>query len=163
LSCNRETSYRWYHRTKELIGVFEKQSAITDLELERFMRLFLKDKTRPGAPSVYTFEQQCRIVVIATEKPKKYGIQSAKWTHWELAMTTARNGITNSISPSSVGRILAEASIKQNPNIEDNNAFNGKVGKICDIYHNSERELNNQTHTVSVDEKKGINLFCRSF
>ena len=63
---------------------------MTDAELERFLRLFLKAKMRPGAPLVYTPEQQCAIVAMASEKPEKYGIQSAKWTHWEQAVLPLR-------------------------------------------------------------------------
>jgi transposase len=111
LKRRKETIYRWYYRAQELIKTFDKYPTMTDVELERFLRLFLKDKIRSGAPLVYTPEQQCSIVAMATEKPGKYGIQSSKWTHWELAMVANRDGITNSISPSTVGRILTEANI----------------------------------------------------
>ena len=93
LKRRRKTCYRWYHRTKELIAVFEKNPVRADVELERFLHLFLKDKMHTGAPLIYTPEQQCAIVAMATEKPEKYGIQSSKWTHWELAMVANRNGI----------------------------------------------------------------------
>jgi transposase len=168
LKCYKATTYRWYYRTKELIKLFEQHTAMNHAELERFLRLFLKDKERPGAPLVYTPEQQCSIITIAAEKPRKYGVESSEWTHWELAMVANRDGITKSISPSTVGRMLTEADIKPHqskywefPNIEDKAAFNKKVAEICELYHNSERELRNQTHTVSVDEKTGIQALSR--
>jgi len=101
-------------------------------------------------------------------KKEKYGVESSKWTHWELAMVANRDGITTSISPSTVGRILAEANIKPHrskywefPNIEDKVAFSEKTVEICELYHNSEKELQNHTHTVSVDEKTGMQALSR--
>lgn len=168
LKCHKETVYRWYHRAKELTMVFEQHPVMSNAELERFLRLFLKDKERAGAPLVYTPEQQCSIVAIASEKPRKYGIESSKWTHWELAMVANRDGITKSISPSTVGRILAEANIKPHrskywefPNIEDKAAFSKRAAEICELYYNSEKELKNRTHTVSVDEKTGMQALSR--
>ncbi len=77
-------------------------------------------------------------------------------------------GITNSISPSTVGRILTEANIKPHrskywefPNIEDQAAFSEKAAEICEVYHNSVKELKNRTHTISVDEKTGMQALSR--
>jgi hypothetical protein len=141
---------------------------MSNAELERFLRSFLKDRERTGSPLVYTPEQQCSIVAIATEKPEKYGVESSRWAHWELAMIANRDGITTSISPSTVGRILAEANIKPHrskywefPNIEDKAAFCEKTVEICELYHNSVKELENRTHTVSVDEKTGMQALSR--
>jgi transposase len=168
LKCCKKTACRWYHRTEELIRLFEQHPVMNHTKLDRFLRLFLKDKERTGAPLTYTPEQQCKIVAIASEKPGKYGIESSKWTHWELAMVVNRAGITEAISSSTVGRILAEANIKPHlskyweyPNIEDKAAFNKKVAEICELYQNSEKELKNRTHTVSVDEKTGIQALNR--
>ena len=168
LKCYKTKAYRWYYRAKELITLFKQHAVMNNAELERFLRLFLKDKERSGAPLFYSPEQQCSIVAIASEKPRKYGIESSKWTHWELAMVANRNGITKSISPSTVGRILTEANIKPHrskywefPNIEDKAAFCEKTAEICELYHNSVRELENRTHTVSVDEKTGMQALSR--
>ena len=85
---------------------------------------------------------------MATEKPKKYGIQSEAWTHWELVMTANREGITSAVSRSTVGRILAEANIKPHrskywefPNIKELDIFNERVAEISAIYRNAEKNL----------------------
>jgi len=168
LNCCKKKAYCWYHRTKEFIEYFENLSPITDGATERLIRFFLKDKERSGAPLVYSPEQQCTIVAMATEKPRKYGIETDRWTHQELAMIANRNGITVSISRSTVGRILNEADIKPHrskywefPNIEDMDEFNERVAEICGIYSHAGENLKNNIHTVSVDEKTGIQALER--
>ena len=48
---------------------------------------------RPEAPLVYTPEQQCAIVAMASKKPEKYGIQLAKLIHCEQSILALRQGI----------------------------------------------------------------------
>ena len=126
LGCNREKAYRWYHRANKLPVLLSEHSDMTDVELERFLRAFLKDNERSGAPLIYSPEQQCAIVAMASEKPRRYGVEADNWTHRELSMVANRDGISTSISASTVGRILNEADIKPHrskywefPNIED--------------------------------------------
>ena len=166
LGCNREKAYRWYHRVVELLA--QKLPEMTDSELERFLHLFLKDNERSGAPLVYSPEQQCAIVAMATEEPRKYAVEADKWTYRELAMVANRDGITTAISGSTVGRILKEADIKPHrskywefPNIEDIDKFNERVAEINSIYRSSSENLKNNIHTVSVDEKTGIQALER--
>ena len=168
LNCNNEKAYRWYHRTEGLIEAFENEVGLTDPGIERLIRKFIKDKQRPGAPLFYTPEQQVAIVAMATEKPKKYGIESDIWSHRELALAANKTGITASVSKSTVGRILAEADIKPHrikywefPNIEDRKQFDNKVVEICNLYRNAEKNLINNIHTVSVDEKTGMQALER--
>ncbi len=168
MGCNREKTYRWYHRAVQLPALLRNYPDIRDVELERLVRSFLKDNARSGAPLVYSPEQQCAIVAMATEKPRKYGIEADKWTHHELAMVANRQGITVSISCSTVCRILNEADIKPHrskywefPNIENMNEFNERVAQICAIYADAGENLKNNIHTVSVDEKTGIQALER--
>ena len=168
LGCNREKAYRWYHRADELLTQLREHPKMTDIELERFLHLFLKDNERSGAPLVYSPEQQCAIVAMASEKPGKYAVEADTWTHRELAMVANRDEISTSISRSTVGRILNEADIKPHrskywefPNIEDMDKFNERVVEISSIYRSSSENLKNNIHTVSVDEKTGIQALQR--
>ena len=168
LGCNREKAYRWYHRAQKLVILFEAQDVMTDREIERFLHSFLKDKARSGGPLTYSPEQQCALVAMASEKPGKYNVISDKWTHRELATAADIAGITGSISRSTVGRILAEADIKPHrskywefPNIEDMEVFKERVSEICSVYKNAVENLENNIHTVSVDEKTGIQALER--
>ena len=111
LGCNREKTYRWYHRVVGLLA--RERPEMSDIELERFLHSFLKDNERSGAPLVYSPEQQCAVVAIASGKPRKYGVEADKWRHREFAMVANRTEVTTSISSSTVGRILNEADIQE--------------------------------------------------
>lgn len=168
LGCNREKAYRWYHRGNKLLALLNEHLDMTDVELERFLRAFLKDNERSGAPLVYSPEQQCTIVAMASEKPRKYGVEADTWTHRELAMIANRDGISTSVSRSTVGRILNEADIKPHrskywefPNIEDMDKFNERIIEINSIYSDSIKNLGKNIHTISVDEKTGIQALER--
>lgn len=168
LGCNREKAYRWYHRANKLLVLLSEHPDMTDVELERFLRAFLKDNERSGAPLIYSPEQQCAIVAMASEKPRRYGVEADNWTHRELSMVANRDGISTSISASTVGRILNEADIKPHrskywefPNIEDMDKFNERISEISSVYSNSTKNLKKNIHTVSVDEKTGIQALER--
>jgi hypothetical protein len=61
LGCNREKAYRWYHRANKLLVFLSEHPDMTDVELERFLRAFLKDNERSGAPLIYSPEQHTQI------------------------------------------------------------------------------------------------------
>jgi hypothetical protein len=81
LGCNREKAYRWYHRAVQLPALLRKRPDMKDIELERFLHLFLKDNERSEAPLVYSPEQQCIIVAMASEKPRKLKKLKINMTH----------------------------------------------------------------------------------
>lgn len=168
LNCNKAKAYRWYHRTEKLIEAFEKNTGLNDAGIERLLREFLKDKQRSGAPLFYTPEQQCAIISMATAKPREYGVESDTWTYRELASASNKRRITVNISWSTVGRILTEANLKphlikywESPNIEDRDLFDLRIAEICNLYRCAEKNLANNIHTVSVDEKTGIQALER--
>ena len=168
VGCSREKAYLWYYRTKNMLDEFKEHGRMSLRELERFLSSFLKDSERSGAPLTYSPEQQCAIVALACEKPRKYDVESDFWTLRELAMVANSNGICKSISPSTVGRILREADIKPHrskywefPRIENEEKFHSRISEINSIYKNSTLNFENGIHTVSIDEKTGIQALER--
>lgn len=166
-NCSNKKVYLWYHRTKQLIDEFKENSAnVTDIEIERLLRKFLKDRQRSGAPLFYTPEQQCAIIAMAT--PREYDVESEFWTHRELAYISNKTAVTVNISKSTVGRILAEADLKPHrikywefPKIEDRDLFDMIVAEICSLYREAENNLKHNIHTISVDEKPGMQALER--
>jgi len=192
VGCSREKAYLWYYRTKNMLDEFKEHERMSLRELERFLSSFLKDSERSGAPLTYLYtcilvylyscilvylytcifvfspEQQCTIVALACEKPRKYDVESDFWTLRELAMVANNNGICKSISPSTVGRILREVDIKPHrskywefPSIENEEKFHSRISEINSIYKNSTLNFENGIHTVSIDEKTGIQALER--
>ncbi len=83
-------------------------------------------------------------------------------------MVAEREGLAPGISRRTVGRILQEADLKphrikywENPTIEDEEAFNEAVGRICTIYRDAQENLAKGIHTVCIDEKTGIQALER--
>ena len=75
MKCTRRTAYRWYYRTKELIESFSKVGiSLAPHKIEAYIREFLKDEQRLGAPLKYTPEQQCAIIALAVRNPEEFDV-----------------------------------------------------------------------------------------
>lgn len=69
----------------------------------------LADSPRPGSPCTFTAEQICQIIAVACETPP------APLTHWtrnDLVGVVIARGIVETISASTMGRILKEGDLK---------------------------------------------------
>ena len=136
--------------------------------MKRLLLTTVADAPRPGAPPTYTAEQQCAIIGLAVRKPEELGLPIETWTNRELAEVADRENLATGISARTVGRILAEADVKphktkcwENPKIEDEEAFNAAVARICSLYADAPERLAQGSHTVCVDEKTGIQALER--
>jgi transposase len=116
----------------------------------------LTDRKRPGRPLVYDHDQRRRIVATVTQQPPD---PASHWSHSQLAGELADMGI----SPSQIGRILADLDIKphrvrswitrpQDP------GFWERAADICGLY------LLPPTGALvlSVDDKTGIGAPSRT-
>jgi transposase len=123
---------------------------------ERAMKV-LVDRPRPGRPPVYDLDVRLLIVATATSDPPE---PDSQWTHRTIAGHLHTRGIT--ISPSQVGRILAEADLKPHKvrgwlNRPDDPAFFTRAQAICHLY----QHIPADTVLLSVDEKTGIQAKSR--
>lgn len=167
--CYKQTAYRWYERTKALNEELKKSNkTLSSSAMEKLLRLMLKDQPRSGGPLSYTPEQQCAIIGLAVRCPLDFGLPTSYWTHRELAIIANREGITKSISSSTIGRILLQADLKphkskywEKPNIEDEEEFKMQIAFLCDIYKQAAERLAKGIHTVCIDEKTGIQALER--
>jgi len=169
LGVCRATVARWYDRA----AVFLERLAAPDIALkpekaEKLLLQILQDAPRPGRNSLYTPEQQCAIIGVALEKPRDCGREISEWTARELAEEANGRKITESISTRTVGRLLAEADLKphlvkywENPKIDDPQLHAEQVKGICDVYAEALPAYDNGIHTVSTDEKTGIQALER--
>jgi putative transposase len=108
LSLSRNTVRTWYRRWKESednLFSCEKQDD-KEFPLGKQIKTILSDVRRCGRPPTFSPEEIVQIVVIACEKPQKFGRPISHWTTRELADEVVKQGIVKSVSPRSVGRFL---------------------------------------------------------
>jgi hypothetical protein len=74
--------------------------------LRQAIEVLLTDEPRPGAPSIFTFEQFMQIMALACEKPITVDVPISTWTPRELAEEAVKRSIVKTISPRTVERFL---------------------------------------------------------
>ena len=120
----------------------------------------LRDRPRPGRPLVYDVDARLLLVATATSVPP--GAQTI-WTHAAITgHLQAEHRIP--ISPSQVGRILADLDVKPHLvrgwlNRPNDPEFFTKARAICDLYRNPPPNA----VLLSVDEKTGIQAKSRKY
>lgn len=113
-----------------------------------------------GGPRFFPPIVATYVVKLACELPDKVGRSLSTWTCVELARRLIRDGIVDSISASSVQRILASQKLKPwrvhhwlSSSVPRDEAFRQTVRNICDLYT---RPLAPYERVVCVDEKTSL-------
>ena len=127
----------------------------------------LTDLPRSGRPRRFTEVQRAEVKALACELPAKHEVPLATWTCLDLALQVVTAGIAESISASTVRRILADDAIKpwQHQSwisLRDPD-FTVKAKRVLDLYArtwNSE-PLGDDEYVISADEKTSIQARCR--
>ena len=159
--------WRWRETFDRMVLIECGESAAA---LRREIEAVLSDAPRPGAPAKFTPEQLVQLVAIACEPPENSGRPISHWTARELADELMHREIVAEISPSHVGRFLAEAQLQPHKvgywldtTEKDPELFAQQVQQVCATYQEAPELYHVQnTHTVSVDEKTGIQALERS-
>jgi transposase len=164
--CSRGTVQKWVRRVEIQIEKLGAAHHNKDFLREILIRT-LTDAERSGRPDIYTAEQLCRIIKLATEKADDYGYPISHWSSRELAMEVRKQGIAAEISDRSVGRILDSVDLKPHKSRYWLNAkckdeeFDERVAEVCSIYQNAQALNALNIKVVSVDEKTGIQALER--
>jgi transposase len=124
----------------------------------------IKDAPRSGAPTVFSAEQLAAIIAIACQQPTECDREVSHWTSRELADEAIKQGIVESISTSTVGRLLRENTIKPhlsryweyNERDNDPEAFDKKILEVSQLYKSAPELLKGGINLVSIDEKTGM-------
>lgn len=110
LHCHEKTVRKWRNRFwehQQALMIYEQghdSNLPTDKELVDKMKEILSDAPRSGAPARLSESDIKRLIVLACEKPEKYGLPFTSWTHNELAKQAQKMGIL--LSSVHLGRIL---------------------------------------------------------
>jgi transposase len=118
----------------------------------------LFDRPRPGRPPIHGPSARLAVVATATSLPPS---GASVWTQRTLAGHLAGRGL--SISPATVGRVLAEAEVRPHRvrgwlGRADTRDFWRQAGEVCRLYLDGPAD---GTLLLSVDEKTGIQARSR--
>lgn len=138
--------------------------ATIDSAVRKVIEEAFADEDRPGRPDTFTAEQVAQIIALACTLPSDCGRPITQWTIPELRLEVLKQGIVSSISHSTIQRILSKSDLKphkssywlNNTRDEDPEKFDEQIDTICDLYENAEESAKAGVHTISVDEKPGI-------
>jgi len=120
----------------------------------------LKTHLEAGAPRVFPPIVATHLVKLACELPETCGRSLSTWDCGELARALVRAGVTDSISASSVQRILASQKLRPwrvhhwlSAKVPRDDAFFATVQNICDLYT---RPLGTHERVLCLDEKTSL-------
>lgn len=159
---------RWADAWERLVVIecTESQAA-----LQRAIAQVLSDAPRSGSPGKFTAEQLALIIAVACEAPEDSGRPVTHWTPTELADEVTQRRIVASISPSTIRELLRQAELKPHQSrywlnspeaAKDPAGFAQQVQVVCACYQEAKPlYVACHTHTVSVDEKTGIQALER--
>jgi len=127
----------------------------------------LKDLPRSGRPPVFTPVQVAQVKALACTPPADSEVPLTRWSAAELAIEAVTQGVTTSISPSTISRWLAKDAIKPwqhrswiFPRDPD---FATKAGVVLDLYDRRwhGEVLGDDEYVISADEKSQLQALHR--
>jgi transposase len=127
----------------------------------------LGDQPRSGRPRRINEVQRAEIKALACELPATHGVPLSRWSCLDLALEVVTAGIVDTISASTVRRILADDAIKpwQHQSwisVRDPD-FAAKAKPVLDLYARTwdGQPLDADEYVISADEKTSIQARCR--
>lgn len=106
IKIKRSTVMLWRNRWAENQAILDKTEKDNPKQLLNTIKTILEDAERSGRKSFFTQEQKARIVAISLQKPELLNLPISNWTLKDIAETSVKLGIVESISISQVGRFL---------------------------------------------------------
>jgi transposase len=127
----------------------------------------LADRRRSGRPARFTPVQVAQVKALACQLPAETGVPISRWSCPDLAAEAVGRGIAETISASTVRRILAEDAIKPWQHrswlfIRDPD-FQAKAARVLDLYARTwdGQPLGEDEYVICADEKTSIQARCR--
>ena len=153
---------RWNAALNELVKAAAKGKK-HQKALEYLIVDVLGDALRSGAPPTFKPEQVAQIIQLACTPPESAGYPFTHWTTQDLADATVQKEIVDSISRSTIHRILNGNDLKPhqvkewlNATPEDVATFLPRVKTLTHLYMKTPDLEKDGTHVVCMDEKMGI-------
>jgi transposase len=127
----------------------------------------LRDRRRSGRPPRFTPVQVAEVKALACQLPAETGVPLSRWSCPDLAAEVTGRGIAETMSASTIRRILTRDAIKpwqyrswlfiRDPN------FQAKAARVLDLYARrwDGEPLGDDEYVISSDEKTSIQARCR--
>lgn len=127
----------------------------------------LKDLPRSGRPPTFTPIQVAQVKALACTPPADSEVPLARWSSAELALEAVTQGVTATISPSTIRRWLAKDAIKPWQHrswiFPRDPAFATKAARVLDLYDRRWEgvALSDDEYVISADEKSQLQALRR--
>lgn len=127
----------------------------------------LKDLPRSGRPPTFTPVQVAQVKALACTPPADSEVPLARWSSAELALEAVKQGVTATISPSTIRRWLAKDAIKPWQHrswiFPRDPEFATKAARVLDLYDRRWEgvELSDDEYVISADEKSQLQALQR--
>ncbi|WP_228567107.1 helix-turn-helix domain-containing protein [Nocardia sp. SYP-A9097] len=127
----------------------------------------LIDRPRSGRPPRFTPLQRTQVKALACGLPAETGVPLSRWSSSDLAAEAVKSGIAESISSSTIRRILSGAALEpwqfQSWIFIRDPDFAAKAALVLDLYHRiwEGQPLAEDEYVISSDEKTSIQARCR--
>ncbi|WP_328930917.1 MULTISPECIES: helix-turn-helix domain-containing protein [unclassified Streptomyces] len=127
----------------------------------------LADRRRSGRPSTFTALQITEVKALTCQLPAETDVPLSRWSYPELAAELTARGINDSISASTVRRLLGQDALKPwqyrswifttAPDVR------AKAQRVLDLCTRTwqGQPLGTDEHVISADEKTSIQARCR--
>lgn len=157
---------RWKKSFDALVSV---ECGDSRAELVRTIEEVLGDAPRSGCFGTFTGEQVAQILATACEAPALSGRPVEDWTSRELSDEVVQREYVESISVSTIQRLLKSARLQPhrskywlNTKEKDRDKFDAQVREVCGIWQDADRLFREEnTHVVSIDEMPGLQALER--
>lgn len=127
----------------------------------------LRDLPRSGRPPRFSALQRAQVKALACQLPATSGVPLSRWSCPELATEAVCAGIAETMSASTVRRILKQDAIKPWQyrswiSVRDPH-FAAKAARVLDLYQRrwDAKPLGPREYVISSDEKTSIQARCR--
>lgn len=127
----------------------------------------LKDLPRSGRPPVFSALQRAQVKALACQLPATSGVPLSRWSCPDLATEAVCAGIAETLSASTVRRILKQDAIKPWQyrswiSVRDPH-FAAKATRVLELYQRrwEGKALGADEYVISSDEKTSIQARCR--
>ena len=127
----------------------------------------LRDRKRAGRPRGFAAAVVAEVKAIACELPATRGVPISRWSLGELRQEIIASGLVEEVSPTTLGRWLAEDAIKPWRHhawiFPRDPAFQAKAARVLELYQRvvDGTALGEDEYVISADEKTSIQARCR--